>query len=149
MTEEAVAALFMQIQLEYPFMSSVADSAIITNHSLPDEPIIFCNDEFTQLTGYTKDEILGRNCRFLQGKHTDPKHVQSIRDAIRTGTRLEIDLLNYRKDGTPFINGFCMLPLHENGKTDGKIGFFLAIQKNVTVLGEGCECVSGVRLTCG
>ncbi len=80
--------------------------------------------------------------------------MQKIRDAIRTGTKLEVDLLNYRKvmpcpyhsdlsfflppfffqDGTPFINGFCMFPLHEKGERNGKIGFFIAIQKNVTVI---------------
>ena len=83
---------------------------------------------------YPKEEILGRNCRFLQGKHTDPKTVQAIRDAIKAGSKLEIELLNYRKDGIPFLNGFCMLPLHETGKRDGKVMYFLAIQKNVTVI---------------
>ncbi len=69
-----------------------------------------------------------------KGKYTDPKSVQRIRDAIKAGTKCELELLNYRKDGTPFLNGFCMLPLHENGKKDGKVAYFLAIQKNVTVI---------------
>lgn len=128
-----IDAVWSQIAFEYPFMETVADSAIMTSHQLKDEPIVFCNDEFTQLTGYPKEEILGRNCRFLQGKHTDPKTVQAIRDALKDGSKLELELLNYRKDGIPFLNGFCMLPLHETGKRDGKVMYFLAIQKNVTV----------------
>jgi PAS domain S-box-containing protein len=126
--------LFEQIAFEYPYFDSIADSAIMTDHQLPDEPIIYCNDEFTALTGYPKEDILGRNCRFLQGKYTDPKHVDKIRNALKSGTKLEIELLNYRRDGTPFINGFLMLPLHKKGKTDGVVTHFLAVQKNVTVL---------------
>jgi PAS domain S-box-containing protein len=129
-----IEAVWTQIAFEYPFMEQVSDSAIMTSHNLKDEPIVFCNDDFTVLTGYPKEEILGRNCRFLQGPHTNPNHVTSIREAIRDGKKVELELLNYRKDGVPFLNGFCMLPLHQPGKREGKVEYFLAIQKNVTVL---------------
>lgn len=134
MTDKEIQKVWEQIGTEYPWMESVADSAVLTNHLLQDEPIVYCNDEFTQLTGYPKEEILGRNCRFLQGKYSDPKTVEQIRDALRTGSKLEVQLLNYRKDGTPFINGFCLLPLHEKGLATGAVTHFLAIQKNVTVI---------------
>ena len=128
-----MTSLFEQISLEYPHLNSIRDSAIITDHSVADEPIVFCNNAFTCLTGYSKEEILGRNCRFLQGTHTDQKSIFAIRQALKAGSRLEIELLNYRRDGVPFVNGFLMLPVHEAGKTDGVVTHFLAVQKNVTV----------------
>ena len=60
--------------------------------------------------------------------------VQKIRDALKDSTSLEIEILNYRKDGTPFINGFMMMPLHFKGKTDGPAQYFLAVQKNVSII---------------
>jgi len=134
LSAEAIEGVWKQISFEYPFMESVSDSAIMTSNKLKDQPIVFCNDDFMTLTGYPKEEILGRNCRFLQGKHTNPAHVQQIRDAIKEGRRLELELLNYRKDGVPFLNGFAMLPLHASGQRDGPVEYFIAIQKNVTVL---------------
>lgn len=70
----------------------------------------------------------------MQGKYTDPKTVQQIRDGLKNGTKVEVQILNYRRDGTPFLNGFVMLPLHEKGKIDGRVEYFLAVQKNVTVI---------------
>ena len=129
-----MAALFLQIQFEYPFLFHLQDSACISDHSTPDERIIFCNEAFTELTGYSYEEILGRNCRFLQGKHTDPKAVQEIRKAIVNGTACEVEILNYRKDGVPFINGFCLLPVHGKNKKDGPVFYFVALQRNVTTI---------------
>jgi len=62
-----------QISFEYPFMESVSDSAIMTSNKLKDQPIVFCNDNFMTLTEYPKEEILGRNCRFLTSRATDPR----------------------------------------------------------------------------
>lgn len=59
---------------------------------------------FLHMTGYSKEEVLGHNCRFLQGEGTDPAAVQQLRHAVRTGTAVCTRLLNYRKDGTPFWN---------------------------------------------
>ena len=89
-----------------------------------------------KLTGYSADEIVGRNCRFLQGAKTDPKQVTKIRDAIEKGRDVSVCLLNYKKDGTPFWNHFFVAPLLNK---DNQVVNFVGVQ---------CE-VSAVRsLTC-
>lgn len=77
----------------------------------PDEPLIYVNRGFEGLTGYRKDEVTGKNCRFLQGPDTDPAAVKAIRDAIKSSSPLILDLLNYRKDGTPFWNRLSLRPV--------------------------------------
>ena len=84
---------------------------LVTDPSLPDNPIVFASAGFMTLTGYSHEEIMGRNCRFLQGSDTDPVDVQRIRDAISEGTECSVVLLNYRKDGTTFWNQFFISPL--------------------------------------
>lgn len=91
-------------------------SVVISDPSRPDTPIIFVSDEFERQTGYPPEEVLGRNCRFLQGPETDPKAIQAIRDALDAGTEITIDLVNYRKDGAPFWNRLRIRPLfYEKG----------------------------------
>ena len=77
---------------------------VITDPSLPDNPIVFASQGFLTLTGYALDQILGRNCRFLQGPETDPAAVEKIRHAINQGVDASVCLLNYRIDGTTFWN---------------------------------------------
>ena len=72
---------------------------LICDRSLRDTPIIFANDAFSRITGYARQEILGRNCRFLQGAGTDRAEVARLRAAIEAGQPAEVELLNYRKDG--------------------------------------------------
>ena len=75
---------------------------VITNPALPDNPIVFANDAFQRLTGYDRDELMGRNCRFLQGSQTDQDTIRRLREAVETGTDISVDILNYRKDGSTF-----------------------------------------------
>jgi len=94
------------------------------------------------MTLYSKEEIVGRNCRFLQGKYTDKEMVRNIRKAVDTGNELDVEILNYRKDGVPFWNNFLMLPVHKHPKAKKKgetnpVTHFIAIQKDVTVLKQG------------
>ena len=85
----------------------------------PDEPIVFCNEAFVRLTGYRRDEIIGRNCRFLQGEASDPAAVRAMRDAIESEEVTVVDVLNYRKDGTPFWNAVHIGPIFgENGELE-------------------------------
>ncbi len=78
---------------------------IVTDPRQFDNPIVFANDAFLKLTGYSRLEVAGRNCRFLQGPaDTDPAAVDRIRDAVRDEVDIKIDLLNYRKDGSTFHN---------------------------------------------
>jgi PAS domain S-box-containing protein len=90
-------------------------AAIITDPRLPDNPIVDCNDRFLKLTGYGREEVVGRNCRFLVGPETDPARRRMLRDAIETQRPIIVELLNYRKDGTPFLNSVMIAPLYDSG----------------------------------
>ncbi|KAL6078688.1 Phototropin [Balamuthia mandrillaris] len=137
-SEKDLLKLQKRITAEYPFISNVYESMVVTDVELPDNPIVFANDNFQRMTLYPREEIIGRNCRFLQGKHSNKETVRKIREAIVNGEKLEVELLNYRKDGVPFWNNFVLLPVHRKkqskGKKGGKVTHFIAIQKDVTVL---------------
>ena len=116
-----------------PFVAAVHATRmpmIITNPRLPDNPVVFCNDSFCRLTGYARDEIVGRNCRFLQGPETDPATVAAIRAAVDRVEAIEIDVRNRRKDGEPFWNRLLMAPVHD---ADGRLAYFFASQVDVTL----------------
>ena len=89
--------------------------ALVTDSSQVDNPIIFANKTFEAMTGYTQEEIVGRNCRFLQGKDTDPSTVLKIRRAVAERTPLTIVLKNYKKDGTLFWNRLSIRPITIEG----------------------------------
>ncbi len=115
-----------------PFAAAVRATRmpmIITDPKQPDNPIVFANEAFQKLTGYSRDELLGQNCRFLQGDDTDPQAIDQIRNAVARGEDIAIDLLNYRKDGTAFWNALYLSPVRDD---DGKIQFFFASQLDVT-----------------
>lgn len=115
-----------------PFAAAVRATRmpmVITDPAQPDNPIIFCNDAFERLTGYDRSEILGRNCRFLQGPDTDGAAVRAIRDAIEAETDIDVELLNYRKDGTSFWNNLYLSPVKNTG---GATQFFFASQLDTT-----------------
>lgn len=101
---------------------------LITDPRQPDNPIIFVNDAFGRLTGYSREETLGRNCRFLQGPATNVADVGRIRDAVNARVPIEIDLLNYRKDGTTFWNRVLISPVFDNGE----LTYFFASQLDIT-----------------
>ena len=96
-----------------------------------DNPIVFCNEAFERLTGYQADEVLGRNCRFLQGEDTDPRKVASIRQALDEEKLVVIELLNYRKDGSTFWNTLHLGPIYDQ---DGQLIYFFGSQWDVTNL---------------
>ena len=107
---------------------------IITDPREPDNPIVFVNDAFLRLSGYSRDEIMGTNCRFLQGPDTDRGAVRQVREAIDETRDISIDLLNYRKDGTPFWNALYMSPVVNEAD---ELQFFFASQMDVTDRVEG------------
>ncbi len=119
-----------------PFVAAVRATPmpmVISDFRLADNPLIFVNDAFCRLTGYAYQEVVGRNCRFLQGPGTDPVAIERIRDAIRTARPIEIDIRNYRKDGEPFWNRLLMAPVHDS---DGTLAYFFASQFDVTAQRE-------------
>ena len=135
-------------QLEYehgrgdPFAAAVRATRmpmVVTDPSLPDNPIVFCNVAFQRLTGYEREEIIGRNCRFLQGPDTDAGTIAEVRAAIRDGHDVDVDLLNYRKDGTTFWNALFMSPVRDG---DGVLRFFFASQMDVTERVEAQKIIS-------
>jgi len=103
----------------------------IADATHPDVPLIYVNPAFTRTTGYAADEVLGRNCRFLQGPDTDPEHIAALRAAIASGRKVSVELTNYREDGTPFTNALSMEPVY--GET-GQLTSFVGIQNDVTEL---------------
>ena len=102
---------------------------VVTDPSQHDNPIVFCNVAFQELSGYSRAEIVGRNCRFLQGPDTDAATIDKVRRAIADGEAVDVDLLNYRKDGTTFWNALYLSPVRDK---EGVIRFFFASQLDVT-----------------
>lgn len=82
----------------------------------PDQPLVYVNRAFSELTGYPLQEVLGRNCRFLQGPKSSPEDVTKLRNAIRDREAIFCDLLNYRKDGSIFFNRLVLLPIEIDGR---------------------------------
>ena len=100
-------------------------SFCITDPSLPDNPIVFASQQFLECTGYSMEQVLGRNCRFLQGPETDRRKVEMIRKGISEGSDTSVCLLNYRADGTTFWNQFFVAALRDVNKYDELVYAFL------------------------
>ena len=103
---------------------------VVSDATLPDCPIIYVNKAFERLTGFPAAEILGRNCRFMQGPLTEQADVARLRDAIRQRVPIELDLLNHRRDGTPFWNRLMVAPVFCES---GDLRYFVASQIDVTI----------------
>lgn len=117
--------LLYQTLDEAPVGVSIAD---VTKE---DEPLIYVNDTFVNLTGYNREEIIGSNCRFLQGEDTDSEKVSQMREAINNGEQITIRLLNYTKSGMKFWNQIKLCPITNE---DGVLTHYLGFQKNITEL---------------
>ncbi|GGE14346.1 signal transduction histidine kinase [Polymorphobacter glacialis] len=102
---------------------------MVSDPQQPDAPIILANQAFLDLTGYSADEVIGRNCRFLQGPGTDPADVAVIRDAVAAGENVIWQLKNYRKDGSAFWNQLHISPIRDDG---GVMRYYFASQLDVT-----------------
>jgi PAS domain S-box-containing protein len=102
---------------------------VVTDPRQADNPIVFINGAFLDLTGYTSDEVLGRNCRFLQGPDTDRSTVEELRTALADHRAVAVDILNYKKDGTRFWNGLFIGPVFDK---DGVLLYFFASQLDIT-----------------
>ena len=103
-------------------------SFLITDPNQKDNPIVFANDAFVRLTGYEREEVLGRNCRFLQGTDTNPETVRALREAIKGRQSITVDILNYKKDRTPFWNRLRIRPLFSSS---GDLTKFVAVQNPI------------------
>lgn len=103
-------------------------SVVFSDPSLPDNPMIYVSEEFERQTGYSAAESIGRNCRFLQGSDTNPHAIEAIRQGLQARTVFSIDILNYRKDGTPFVNRLRIRPIFDE---QGALRFFVGAQNPV------------------
>nr|AML78220.1 putative LOV domain-containing protein [Prunella vulgaris] len=106
-------------------LERIEKNFVITDPRLPDNPIIFASDSFLELTEFTREEILGRNCRFLQGPETDQSTVSKIRDAIRDQREITVQLINYTKTGKKFWNLFHLQPMRDQ---KGELQYFIGVQ---------------------
>lgn len=103
-------------------------AAVVSNPRLPDNPIVECNDAFVALTGYSRAEIIGHNCRFLSGRDTEPWLTEMLRNGIRRRQPVMVEILNYKKDGTPFRNAVMVAPIFGAA---GELEYFLGSQVEI------------------
>jgi len=111
--------------------ATLQNALVLTNPHLPDNPIVYANPSFLNLLGYPEEEIIGFNCRFLQGPGTDRAEVARLREAIKQERPVQVTLLNYRKDGTTFWNELTVAPVRDE---QGEVTHFVAVQTDVTPL---------------
>jgi len=93
------------------------NAVILVDMSVPGLPISYCNDPFVTLTGWRREEAVGRNCNFLQGPQTEPTAVSTMIEAVRAGKHVTLPITNVRKDGTPFINSLSLHPMYDSNGT--------------------------------
>jgi len=122
-------AALAQLQVWIQGIETSPVAMLLTDATKPDNPVAYVNPAVEALTGYRPEEIVGKNCRMLQGPGTDPAARAALREAIAAGKAFNIDLLNYRKDGTSFWNRVNIEPIKD--RTD-RITHFIGRQRDVT-----------------
>ena len=126
-------ALAEQLALKDRALDVAAEGITIADARLPARPLIYANDGFERLTGYPAREVLGRNCRFLQGPESDPTAVAEIRAAIADERECIVEILNYRRDGSSFWNRLSITPVRDES---GVVTHYIGIQSDVTARRE-------------
>nr|AML78669.1 putative LOV domain-containing protein [Dunaliella salina] len=111
-------------------LSTIISAFVLSDPNLPDCPIVFVSEPFLKLTGYPREQVIGRNCRFLQGPGTSPEEVQKIRDAMAKQTPVTVTLLNYTAAGVPFWNLLHVAPIRD---ADGKVAYYVGVQLGTRV----------------
>jgi len=117
------------LRLRGRIIEATAVGTVIADATRPDLPVVDVNPAFERITGYTLDEVRGRNCRFLQGPATDAQALGRIRAALAAGTEVNELLLNYRRDGTLFWNELQIMPIRDDA---GALTHFVALQSDVS-----------------
>ncbi len=116
-------------------LSKILDSCVngvtLADPDKEDIPLVYANKAFEEMTGYTQEEVLGRNCRFLQGAEHEQEGVKKLREAIKNEVPIEVTLKNYRKNGELFYNQLKMTPLFD---PKGNLLYFLGVQYDITRL---------------
>ena len=117
-------------------IESTASGVTLCDVTRPDLPIVFANPTFSAITGYSREEAVGRNCRFLQGPDTDPATVERIRAAVASRQPFSGTVRNYRKDGTPFWNALTINPVFDGA---GELISFVGVQSDITAQVEALD----------
>ena len=110
-------------------VAASSNGIVITDPKMPDNPIIYVNPAFEEISGYTAEEVRGRNCRFLQGGYHEQPALDELREALTEERECRVVLRNYRKDGTPFWNELYVSPVHDE---DGLLTNFVGVQNDIT-----------------
>jgi PAS domain S-box-containing protein len=114
-------------------LSKILDSCVngvtLADPDLPEMPIVYANKAFEDISGYPRDEVIGKNCRFLQGEDRDQEARVKLREAIKECQPIEVTLRNYRKNGELFYNHLALTPLFDR---EGKLIYYLGVQYDVT-----------------
>ena len=118
-----------RLALQGRALDVAAEGVTIADARLPDRPLIYVNEGFERVTGYSASEVLGRNCRFLQGRLTDPAAVAEIRSAVADARECVVELINYRKDQTAFWNRLSITPVRDAA---GEVTHYIGVQSDVT-----------------
>lgn len=118
-----------QLELKDRALAASAEGITIADARSPNKPLIYANAGFEKLTGYSVTEVIGRNCRFLQGPGTDPVAAEDLRTAINENRGVTVTLRNYRKNGTPFWNRLSITPVQDAA---GVVTHFIGVQSDVT-----------------
>ncbi|MDM7862015.1 ATP-binding protein [Alteromonas sp. ASW11-36] len=132
-----------QLRLKTQAVDRASTSILISDITQPGEPIIYTNSACEQLTGYKVEDFLGNNCRFLQGPDTDKRDTRRIRDAINKREPVDVTLVNYKKDGSPFYNHLTLTPIISDS---GEVTHYLGIQQDVTAAKEAAEYLEQARV---
>ena len=114
-------------------LSAILDECVngvtLADPDIEDAPIVYANKAFERLTGYTQEDIIGKNCRFLQGEDRDQEARRQIRQAVDSHSAIEVTLRNYRKDGTLFHNRLKIVPLLDHKQ---RVLYYLGVQYDIT-----------------
>jgi len=121
--------IMLDVDLLMLILDKVGDGVVLTDPNLKHNPIVYASTGFYELTGYTEKEVLGRNCNFLQGRGTSPEMITEIKNAILLKKSFKGKLLNYKKNGEPFLNLLRIEPIFQQGK----LKYYLGSQINYLI----------------
>jgi PAS domain S-box-containing protein len=125
-------------------VTASTNSIVISDPNQPDDPLVYVNPAFERTTGYTAEEVLGRNCRFLQDEDRDQPAVGELRAAVHEGRHCSVVLRNYRKDGTLFWNELSIYPVRDEKR---RVTNFVGVQNDITERIRAEEMLSEIRRT--
>lgn len=114
-------------------LSQILDSCVngisLTDPDKEDNPLVYVNEAFEKITGYSKEEVLGKNCRLLQGDDRNQEEAKQLREALEKRVPIEVNLRNYKKNGELFYNHLAINPVFDQ---NGNLIYFLGVQYDVT-----------------